>query len=268
MNYFESIILGIIQGLTEFLPVSSSGHLVIFEHLFKIHSENLTFEIFVHFGTLMSVIVVYYSDLKKMIISFFSSIFKKEIKKAYDNDYHFKLSILVIIGTIPAVIAGLLFKDFFISIFHNIKLVGITLIITGLILFLTRFIKKQPIALNEKRSMLIGIAQMFAILPGISRSGFTISAALFSGTSREEAAKFSFLLAVPAILGPLVLELKDLFSVTITGTDIGILLTGTVVSFIVGYIAIHFLLKLLQTGKFSWFSPYCCLVGLGILILM
>ncbi len=265
MNFFESIILGIVQGLTEFLPVSSSGHLVIFQNLFGISSKSVAFEIVVHIGTLLSILVVFYSDLINMIKSFFTGIFKGNIVESYKSDYHFRFSILIIIGTIPAIIVGLFFKDFLESIFHNISIVGFTLIFTGLILFLTRFIKVKQGNPNMFQAIIIGITQAFAILPGISRSGMTISTSLFLGISRDEAARFSFLLSIPAILGAAVLELNDFVLDGLSFYNFGVLFAGMFFSFIVGYVAIKFLLKVIQTGKFSWFAPYC--VCLGIIVL-
>lgn len=268
MNYIESFILGIVQGLTEFLPVSSSGHLVIVQNLFHIVSESIVFETVVHLGTLMSVLVVYYADILQMIKSFFGAIFKGKVKIAYEKDSHFRLSILIIVGTIPAVIAGLFFKDFFEGIFHNIKLVGFTLLVTALILFLTRFIKVNDKKLGFWKAIIIGTGQAMAIFPGISRSGTTIATSLFLQVSREEAARFSFLLSIPAIAGAAVLELKDVFEVGISGSEIGILLVGFFAAFIIGYLAINFLLKVVQSGKFSWFAPYCALAGLTVLIFL
>ena len=266
MNFIESLVLGIIQGLTEFLPVSSSGHLVIFQHLFGISSNDIAFEIVVHLGTLMSVLVVYYSDILQMIESFFSGITKPKV--SYINDYHFKLAILIILGTIPAVIAGLLFKDFFESIFHNVKLVGVTLMITAGILFSTKIFNKGNRKLDASNSFIIGIGQALAIFPGISRSGTTISTSLIIGITKSEAAKYSFLLSIPAILGAAVLELKDFIEVGIEMQQLGILATGFLSSFIVGYFTIRFLLNLIQKGKFHRFAPYCFVVGILVMLFL
>jgi undecaprenyl-diphosphatase len=268
MNYIESLVLGIIQGLTEFLPVSSSGHLVIVQNLFKIASESVAFEVVVHLGTLLSVLVVYFADILQMIRSFFGAMFSGKIKYAYQQDAYFKLSLYVIVGTIPAVILGLCFNDFFESIFHNIKLVGITLLITALILFLTRFVREEDRKLGIWKAIIIGIGQAMAIFPGISRSGTTIATSLFLGINRKEAARFSFLLSIPAIAGAAVLELKDFFTAEIAINEIGILAIGFIAAFIVGYLAIRFLLKVIQTGKFSWFAPYCAFIGIIVLIFL
>ena len=269
MGYFDAIILGIVQGLTEFLPISSSGHLVIFQHLMNINIDNISFEVFVHFGTLLSVVVVYFTDIVQMINSFFKGVFNRNIKTNYRNDPYFRLSIFVIVGTIPAVFAGLLLEDFFVSIFHDINLVGVTLLITGTTILSTRFIKEQNREMNSLKALGIGLVQSIAILPGISRSGFTISAGLFTGLSRENAARYSFLLAIPAILGATLLHVIEMIKGGAAGlSNIGPTLIGSLASFIVGYLAIRWLLSVIKSGKFVWFAPYCFAAGLIILLFL
>ena len=264
MSYIESIILGIIQGLTEFLPVSSSGHLVIGEHLLNLSLDSLSFEIFVHFGTLLSVLFIYYTDIIEIIKSIFKGVGKPI--QTYQNDSYFRLGIFVIVGTIPAALAGLLFKDFFEKVFHNINLVGISLIFTGVILGLTYFVNRHNQKLSIFKSIIIGAAQMLAIIPGISRSGMTISTGLYLKIQRKKAAKFSFLLATPAIFGSMLITIIDIIGQSQTLLPLGILLTGLISSFIVGIIAIKFLLKLLEQGRFKWFAPYC--IGLGLIVIL
>lgn len=267
MGYIDAIILGIVQGLTEFLPISSSGHLVIFEHLLHINMDNIAFEVFVHFGTLLSVVAIYFNDIWQMIKSFLAGITHRNIGQSYRDDPYFRLSIFVIIGTIPAVIAGLFLEDFFVSVFHNIQLVGVTLLVTGAVILSTGFIKSRATKLTPAKSLLIGIAQSIAILPGISRSGFTISSALFAGISREDAARFSFLLAIPAILGATILHTIDLFtSGPVEMNSIALMFVGFIFSFGVGYLAIRFLLSVIKSGKFAWFAPYCFIAGLVVLL--
>jgi len=268
MNYFESFILGIVQGLTEFLPISSSGHLVIVKHLFGLATDNIAFEVMVHAGTLLSVLAVYYNDVWRMIVSFCRGIFRLRKAQPFQNDSYFRLSIFVIVATIPAVIFGLTLDDFFEQIFHSVFLVGITLTITGLILLSTRWVKTEGRRLTFGKSLLIGCAQAVAILPGISRSGSTISGGLWCGLDRMEATRFSFLLSVPAILGALVLHLKDLIGMALNPNMIGILILGFLTSFIVGYIAIRFLLRVVQSDKFSWFGIYCIIVGLTVVFFL
>jgi len=266
MNFIESVILGIVQGLTEFLPVSSSGHLVIVENILGLKMESLSFEVFVHFGTLLSVIVIYYSDIVSMFKSFFTGLIKPV--DSFKMDFYFRLSILVLIGTIPAALAGIFLEDFFKSIFHNTNLVGVMLLVTGLILWSTRYIAIHNREINIKNAIFIGIAQMFAIFPGISRSGITISSGLFSKMSRKEAARFSFLLAIPAITGSMLFTIFDLISQHSVDLGLGILITGLVSSFIVGLLAIKFLLKVLESGKFSLFAPYCIIIAILVLIFL
>jgi undecaprenyl-diphosphatase len=266
MEYLESIILGIVQGITEFLPISSSGHLVIFEHIFGLHSKGIAFEVFVHFGTLLSVLAIYYHDVWMIIKNFFIGITHKNITDTYKNDSYFRLSIFLIIATIPSVLIGITIKSVIESIFHNLTIVGVNLVITGFVLFLTKFIKNGEKSVSSVKALLIGCAQMFAILPGISRSGLTISVGIFNGIPKSEAARFSFLLSVPAIFGAALLELTNIIEQNNTGINLLTLFIGLVVSFIVGFIAIRFLLNVIQKGKFSWFSPYCFFAGLIILI--
>lgn len=268
MNYFESFILGIVQGLTEFLPISSSGHLVIVQHLFGIVTDNIAFEVAVHAGTLLSVVAVYYADLWQMIVSFFSGIFRLHRVQPFRNDAYFRLSVYVIVATIPAVIIGLTLNDFFERIFHSVVLVGFTLTITGLILLSTRRVKTAGRELTFGKSLLIGCAQAVAILPGISRSGSTISGGIWCGLDRVKATRFSFLLSIPAILGAVVLHLKELSELVMVGSAAGILLVGFLTSFIVGYVAIKFLLKVVQSGKFSWFGYYCLLLGILVILFL
>jgi len=268
MNFFKAMILGTVQGLTEFLPISSSGHLVIFQHFLGIYSENIAFEVVVHLGTLFSVIVVYYRDLRQMLGAFFGGITHRKIAVRYRTDSYFQLSILVILGTIPAALAGFLWEDFLISIFHNVRLVGVTLLITGFVIFGTHWQKDSRHRITAGKSLLIGLAQAIAILPGISRSGFTISSALYLGISRNEAARFSFLLAIPAITGAALLHLIEIFSGNITEVSIVALLTGFTFSFVIGYFAIRLLLSVLQSGYFKYFAPYCLAAGIIVLIFL
>ncbi len=268
MNLIETIILGIVQGLTEFLPISSSGHLVIFQKLLGIYTENIAFEVFVHFGTLLSVLAVYYRDVARIITSFLQAIFQKNCTARFKQDADLRWAVYIIVGTIPAVIVGLFFDTYIEQIFHSARLVGITLMVTALVLFLTRFLSIENKGLSILKSLLIGVAQMTAILPGISRSGFTISAGLFSGINRIEAARFSFLLAVPAILGATLLKLKDLLTLGLQGITWLNLIMGMLIAFVVGYLAIRFLLKIIQSGKFSWFAPYCLVLGVIVLLFL
>lgn len=247
MAIWSTILLAIVQGATEFIPVSSSAHLVILPTFFKVSQPTLFFDVSLHFGTFLALLIYF----RKEIIGFFKS--SKE---------NFNLFVAILIATFPAVLAGVLFKDFFEKIFQKPLWAAFFLIINGLLLILAERLatfKKEGLNLNCIESLMIGVAQAFAIFPGISRSGATISAGLFLGLKREEAARFSFLLALPIFLGTFLFEIKDLTlsHVPLLKTAIGVL-----VSFVTGYLVIDFLLKYLKKGSLYLFAFYCLLVGL------
>lgn len=266
MGIGDAVILGILQGLTEFLPVSSSGHLVLGKALLGIAEQGIAFEVFVHFGTLLAVLTVFRNDIWQLLLSFFSlfskSTFEFGLKSKYKNDESFRLLLFIILGTIPAVFVGLLLEDYVESAFSNPKLVGITLIITAVILLLTLIPQKSLQKLNIKNTFVMGLAQALAIVPGISRSGSTISIGLLQNIGGNDAARFSFLLAIPAILGATILKVTNLLESGIDKQFFIVLLVGTVASYISGYIAIESLLKIVQKGKLYLFAPYCLLLGI------
>ena len=259
MEIIKVIILGIVQGFTEFLPISSSGHLVLAAEILNYTEEGIAFEVFVHFGTLLSVLIVFRNEIIKMISAPYRVWVRKEndseIKEFLNWDFY------VIIGTLPAAIIGLLFKDEIESLFSSIFLVLIMLTITGSVMFVSQFIKNRNIKLNINRSLLIGIAQACAILPGISRSGSTIVTGMALGIDREKAAKFSFILSIPAILGATVLKVNDLMASQTTNIELMNLIIGTVISCISGYIAILWLLDFVKKGRLQWFGYYCYLIA-------
>jgi len=248
MTLLTVIVLAVIQGLTEFLPVSSSGHLVLAGMVMRVPEGDITFEIVVHLGTLMAVLAVYSKDLLNLV----SGLFKRERESLV-------LAGLLITGSIPAALAGFLLADSIEEAFSDPVLVSIALLITGTVLFSTKFVKRgikdNPSIIG---SLFIGVSQAMALLPGISRSGFTISTGLFSGIRRDKAARFSFLLSVPAIAGAAVLKLGDAGS---SGIDASLMVTGFIVSALTGYIALRLLLRFLRTGRFSVFAWYCWLIG-------
>jgi len=266
LELIKSIALGLIQGLTEFLPVSSSGHLVIFEKLLGVEAHNLVFEVLVHLGTLLAVVIYFRYKLFRIIGSFFGTIVGQKVS---DEDRQFAgLGWLIILGTIPAVVVGLLARDYIELAFASARWSAGMLLITATILILTRWAKREDRVLNIPRAMLIGIAQALAIMPGISRSGSTISAGIYSGIKKSEAAEFSFLLSVPAILGATVLELPDFVAEMGNTRLIENYLAGAVVAAAVGYISIAFLMNIIKKGKFFFFGLYCAAVGiLGIIFL-
>ncbi len=265
MSLIDAIILGIVQGLTEFLPISSSGHLVLGQELLGIiHQPDIAFEVFVHFGTLISVIAMFWKDIRLIILSIvqvISSPFK--IKSIYKENYHFRIAVYIFIGSLPAGIIGLMFKNDVELLFNDPKFVAVMLLITGLILFLTKFSNpRKDSKVGLASAIVIGFAQAVAIIPGISRSGITISSGLFSGVSSAEAARFSFLLSLPVIFGATIMETKELLEVPIRNDQFFVLFAGTIVSAISGYIAIKLVLSIIQKQKFSWFAYYCFIVGI------
>ncbi len=266
MNWIEVAILGIVQGLTEFLPVSSSGHLVLTEKIFNIHTENIYLEVFLHFGTFMAVVIVFWKDILGIIKALWVNIFSAD-RNSTSVDY-FKLFLCLLIGTVPAGVLGLLFKDFVESFFKSSSLVSFMLVCTGIFLILTRFskIKKESVGFFD--SLIIGLAQGLALLPGISRSGWTISAGLFREIKGNKAAEFSFLLSLPAILGASVLKLKESIGQNLPSKTMALYLSGVLFAFIFGYFSIKFMLRILKKGKLEYFGYYCIIIGILSLIFL
>jgi len=263
LTIFEAFWLGILQGLTEFLPVSSSGHLVIAQAVAGIRNPGMAFEIYVHFGTLLSILVIFRNDLSEIIISFIRKLKSpKTLISGYKDDKNYRLLILLLLATIPAGVIGLLFKDFFEKTFSDINFVGFALILTGIILFISKFAVNRNKEVCRKRALLIGFAQALAIFPGISRSGTSITAAMISGVSGEQSARFSFLLAIPAIAGATLLQLLDISSSGAGNISYVIAGVGIVSSFITGTLAISLLMQVMRKGKMHYFSGYCIAAGL------
>ena len=271
MEYHQGIILGIIQGLTEFLPVSSSGHLVLGQIFFGITQSQLTFDISVHVGTLLAVLVVYFSDISAMLSSllgfFLKAVSFKPVSHLITEDQDLRLAGLIVIGSIPTAIIGLVLKQFEHILFTSELLVGVMLILTGTILWVSRnyyYSENIKHRFGIKKAFFIGISQGIAVIPGISRSGTTIAVGMFLGLDRHTAAKFSFLLSIPAILGAQVLSIKDMIN---GGLIIDpVIIYATIASFITGLVALKILLTLVHSGRFHLFAPYCWLIGSLVLL--
>jgi len=246
MDFLDALILGILQGITEFLPVSSSGHLVIGQKLLGINVPGNAFEVILHIGTLMSILVVFWPDIHRLL---------GDIKDYNTRIYIFTL----LLGTTPAIIVGLLSKDQIASMFDNTHTVALALIVTGIILISSKWFLNKKSDLTLIKGFNIGLAQALAIIPGISRSGVTICTGLMMGLSTKEAARFSFLLAIPAISGAGILTAMDIDKISL-GMDV--IFVGFLSSFLVGWAALKWLLNLLKTGKFHWFGVYCLLLGI------
>jgi undecaprenyl-diphosphatase len=264
MSILQAAFLGIVQGLTEFLPVSSSGHLVLARQLLNVSNpEMLSFDVYVHFGTLIAVCIIFRNDIGRIVMSFWDVARTRAWKAAYEESEYFRLGVAIITASVPAAIIGLYYHDQIAETFRDPKLVSVNLVITGLILFLTRF----PKAVEGKRigmvsGFIIGIAQSVAILPGISRSGTTISTALFLRLSPSLAARFSFLLSVPVIAGAALLESKTVLR-QVMETGFAPFVVGLIAAAATGYFAIELLLRIIERGRFSWFAFYCFVIGIA-----
>lgn len=254
MTVFQAIILGIIQGLTEFLPVSSSGHIEIGKVLLGVEvAESLEYSIAVHAATVLSTIVVFRKDIATLLRGFF--------KFRYNTETRFLLNIAV--SMIPVFIVGLFFKDQVEALFTgNLLLVGSMLLITALLLTLSRVVGRSNTAsIGYIDSLIIGIAQAIAVLPGISRSGATISAGLMLGKNRDEVARFSFLMVIIPILGAAFLDLLS-GEMASSGFNFSVIIAGFVSAFVAGYFACSWMVKLVRRGNLLWFALYCLAVGL------
>jgi len=251
MGLAEGILLGILQGLTEFLPVSSSGHLVIFQDFFAVSLPGITFEVMVHFGTLLSVFWVFGGDIVRIV-----SRSPREKKER-------RFLLMLMLGVVPTGLMGLLFRDFFEKFFESTLTVGLMLLVTGVILYSLQYLRpgtKDELTIKPGDALFISFVQGLAIMPGISRSGSTIAAALWSGLDRETAVRFSFLVSIPVILAVTLLEVIALRE---TGFDslTGGVLAGTLAAFLSGILAIKVFVRLLQAGRFRYFAYYCWFAG-------
>lgn len=286
MSLLEAIFMGILQGLTEFLPVSSSGHLAIFKNIFHIKTETgILFDVLLHVGTLVAVFIVYRRDIGRMILEGFgllgdaccnvaaffqNKIGKKEIpyRKVIKNTYR-KFDMLVIVSTIPTGIIGFAAKELVEAASEILLIPGICLILTAVLLVVSDRLpegKKTPKNVTYTNAFGIGICQGIATLPGLSRSGTTITACVASGFDRSFAVKYSFIMSIPAILGAAVLELKDIASVTVTPPEVAYYIVGMLIAAIVGYICIKTLLVIVRKKKFTYFAIYCLVMGIFAII--
>lgn len=260
MDFIEAIILGVIQGLTEFLPVSSSGHLEISKFLFGIDSEaSFSFSIAVHGATVLSTIVVFWQEIIKLV--------RGTLAFRYNDETRYTLKILV--SLIPVMIVGLFFKDEVESYFNgNIMFVGFMLIITSGLLIFSSLKKGSKRSINYFDAFIIGIAQAFAVLPGISRSGATISTGLMIGNNRSELAKFSFLMVLIPVLGANFIELVGGDFNGEQSVALGVLIAGFVSAFITGYFACRWMISIVKKGKLYWFGIYCALLGIITILIL
>lgn len=263
MEWFEALILGIVQGLTEYLPVSSSGHLAIGAHLFGMSGEeNLTFTVAVHVATVLSTVVV----LWKEIVWIFADIFKWKWNEGM------KYAVNILVSMIPVAIVGLLFKDKVEEIFGSgLLVVGICLLVTAALLAFSYFARpRQRENISPLHAFIIGIAQALAVLPGLSRSGSTIATGLLLGNKKERLAQFSFLMVIPPILGEALLDVKDMAELGVSQAMAGLspvaLAVGFIAAFVSGCLACQWMVNLVKKGKLIWFAVYCAVVGIATII--
>lgn len=253
MDIFKAFIAGVVQGIAEFLPISSSGHLAVLHKIMDHAGGNLFFDTVLHGGSLIAVLIVYYKDILKLLTDL--------------KTKNFHMIICLIIGTLPAVFAGLFLEDRIEALFVNPKNIGFIYFFTAVMLYIGHLKTKKnedtENFLSYKTALLIGLAQAIAILPGVSRSGMTITAGLLLCINRSEAAKFSFLLSIPVIGGAILLQSLKIDPAMVNFTELSI---GFITSAIFGFIAIKLLLKTLQKAKFSIFAVYCFIFGIIILL--
>ncbi len=261
MEWFEALILGLIQGLTEFLPVSSSGHLEIGKALFGITGEeNLYFTIVVHGATVLSTIVVLWQEIRRLITG--------SLKFTYNEET--KMVLKILISMIPVGIVGVFFKEDIKQFFNgdNMPFVGSMLLATATLLAFAHVFKGRSRKITYNNAFVIGIAQAFAVLPGISRSGATISTGLLLGNKREDVAKFSFLMVLLPIIGENILNMISGELTGSSGMDSLPLVIGFIAAFSSGYLACRWMLHIVKRGKLIWFAMYCALIGVSLILFM
>jgi undecaprenyl-diphosphatase len=266
MLYLYSIIAGIIQGITEFLPISSSGHLVVLHNILQFSvGDSLAFDVALHLGTALAVIIYFWTYIKKYIIAVVSVF----IPKQKYNKADLKDSLLIIYATIPAVIVGFLFDLYVKNLFRNIETVIVTLVIGAILFFLVEKLAKHYrdfTGMNIGKALFIGFAQAVALIPGVSRSGITIVAGMSMNLKRTEAAKFSFLLSIPAVLGAGALKMMGVAWTKLPAMELYSFALGFVVSLVVGVLVIKYFLKFLENHKLNVFAWYR--IGLAVLLLI
>lgn len=272
MTYFQAIILGLVQGLGEFLPISSSGHLALLQYFFGIEGESvLLFAVMLHLGTLISVFVVYWRDIWELILELgrcIKDIFTGRGLRINANPTR-RMGFMIIVATIPTALMGFFLKDVFGAMYLSLIAIGIGLLLTGTLLWIAQRMsggRKLETEMKFRSGIFVGIMQGLAITPGISRSGATLFGGLVTGLKKEFAVKFAFLLSIPAILGSFAVEFPAAIKAGLDGVTIGPLLVGVIVSAISGYVAIRAMIKIVSDRKLTGFSFYTWTLGALVLI--
>lgn len=272
MSYFEAVILGLVQGLAEFLPISSSGHLALIQQYFGISDDKvLLFAVLLHVGTLISVFIVYWKDIWELLVELCLTIKDlcsgKGLRLA-ERPVR-KLGVMIIVATIPTAIIGLLFSDFFDSLYTSVIPIGVGLIITGFLLVFAERMgegNRGIQQMNFRNAIFIGIVQGVAICPGISRSGSTLFGSLICNLDRKFAVKFVFLISIPSIMGSAILETPAAIDAGVTAAEVGPILVGMLVAAVSGLIAIKTMIKIVSDKKLSYFSYYVWVLGLIVVL--
>ncbi|MBP5286068.1 MAG: undecaprenyl-diphosphate phosphatase [Kiritimatiellae bacterium] len=249
---FEVTVLGILQGVAEFLPISSSGHLVLAQHILGVNAPGVRLDVMLHLGTLASIVVFYFSTLKRIVVNF-----------------EWRYVLMIAVSALPAIAVYLLFGDFVQSLFENAKMVGALLMFTGAVLIGTRYLPQGEKDVSPLRALAMGLGQALALLPGVSRSGMTLASARGGGVEPGKAAEFSFLMSAPLIAGAALLEIfKGAAGADDAGVSWGLTVYGAALAAVVGYFSLKLLVKALN-GRWFWlFGPYCLATGLLALILI
>ncbi len=251
VTWLEGALLGAVQGLTEWLPISSSSHLVLLHHFFPVQ-DPVAFDLMLHLASLLVILLVFWRDILDLI----RGILKKDPESV---NYLVK----IIVASIPIAIVGVLFEDLIDAAFSNLLSVGICLFLTAALLLLSQRPIEKDQALGMKQSIIVGLAQAIAIFPGLSRSGATVSAGLMQGVKRPESARFAFLIAIPAIAGAAIFKLDDLTSIA----EVDAIVAGCFACLIVGFLSLKVLLKILDANKFHYFAFYCIPIGVVCIVL-
>lgn len=261
MTFLHALLLGLLQGLTEFLPVSSSGHLAIVQHFLPgFDQPGLAFDILLHVGTMVAVLIYFRRDIGLMLIS--------PLQQGQDARTYRKMLGLIVLASVPTALIGLGFKDAFEGMYEDVRLVALMLLATGALLVLSERFRRagrKEAQLTVSDALVVGVVQGLAIIPGISRSGSTISTLLLKGVDGETAARFSFLLALPAVFGAALLSLRDLQQVPVS--EIPMYLVGAAAAFFVGLLSIHWLMAVVRRKRLFWFAIYCWVLGASVLSL-
>lgn len=281
MSLWKAVVLGLIQGLTEFLPVSSSGHLVLIKHFLHVDLESggMFFDVMLHFGTLLAIFVAFWQDISRLVTEglhivgdgfsnigrFFQNLTgrKRPYHKLVRSSYR-KYVVLLIVSTIPTGIIGIAIRDIVEQANEVVLVPACCLLITAVFLVIADIVEigeKKPKDVAYGEAALIGAAQGVATLPGVSRSGTAITACLLCGFDKRFAVKYSFIMSIPAVLGAVVLELKDFGEMALTQTDILYCAIATFIAAVSGYLAIRFMMALVQGRRFKYFAVYCAVVG-------